>query len=358
MTTIVAASSTSIPYSTTITGAGISLFNRGPVTSLFTPPASCLSTLTYGGGALYFGHNGDAYYDPACYPSPSSNLASQSSSWNLYFYSPAQCPSGWNSQLVTNTYSTSTTVLSFDSDNTVVLCCPPGYTSLTSYSHSCASNVFGISVTTLYYKSPSSIGPGFWTSTSPSSPFPTILGGPSGGVVPIYGDGILAVWKSSDAVVFTAGSSPTTSSTSQTPSTTAPGNGTSGTPPGASHTSSGLSTGAKIGIGIGIPALVLILAALGFFIYRRRVKKQPVRTDAGEMSIPVYRPELSGQPKDGTFIPQQYPQGPTYHSTSPINSQPHQLGLGIPADGQRYSDVPTYQAYSPVRQEHHELPQQ
>jgi len=360
MATTGAVSSTTTPYSTTITGAGISLFNRGPVTSLFIPPTSCLSTLTYGGDALYFGHNGAEYFDPACYPSPSANLASQSSSWNLYFYSPAQCPSGWNSQLVTYTYSTSTTVLSFDNDATVVLCCPPGYTSLSSYSHSCASSVFGISVSTFYYKSPSSIGAGFWTSTAPSSPFPTILGGPSGTVVPIYGDGMLVVWKSTDAAAFTTGPAATASGTaSGTPSTTASTNGTSATCPAVCHTSSKLSTGAKVGLGIGIPGLVILLALAGFIIYSRRWKKQPTPTDPGEMNVPVYRPELSGLPKDGPFNPQVYSQGPTHHSTSPVHSQPYQLpGSRLPPDGQRYSDAPTSQSYSPGRQEHHELPQQ
>jgi hypothetical protein len=63
--------------------ASISSFNRGPVTSIFNPPASCLSTLTWA-NAMYFGYGGpDNYPDTACYPS--STLPGGPNAWELYY---------------------------------------------------------------------------------------------------------------------------------------------------------------------------------------------------------------------------------------------------------------------------------
>jgi hypothetical protein len=64
--------------------ASISLFNRGPITSVFNPPASCVSTGTWGGGAsLYFGHWVGFYYDSACYPSSTTDRVD--AAWGQYF---------------------------------------------------------------------------------------------------------------------------------------------------------------------------------------------------------------------------------------------------------------------------------
>jgi hypothetical protein len=57
-------------------------FNRGPVISIFTPPASCLSTLTLR-SSMYFGHQFGDYYDTACFPSSTLNLGV--SAWDLYY---------------------------------------------------------------------------------------------------------------------------------------------------------------------------------------------------------------------------------------------------------------------------------
>lgn len=50
----------------------IKAWNRGPITKLSTPPASCTATLTTQqpgqGSKLFFGHYNDAYLDTACYP--------------------------------------------------------------------------------------------------------------------------------------------------------------------------------------------------------------------------------------------------------------------------------------------------
>jgi hypothetical protein len=73
--------------SSIITDIGsVSAFNRGPLISVFTPAATCLSTLTFISD-MYFGHRG-AYFDPACFPtslSSSQTQQSKSDTWALYY---------------------------------------------------------------------------------------------------------------------------------------------------------------------------------------------------------------------------------------------------------------------------------
>jgi hypothetical protein len=52
------------------------------VISTFTPPASCLSTLTWE-GSMYFGHEGTGYVDTACYPG--STLTAGPDAWDIYY---------------------------------------------------------------------------------------------------------------------------------------------------------------------------------------------------------------------------------------------------------------------------------
>ena len=80
--------SSSFNMSTTITDpAVISSYNRGPLTTTFTPPSTCLSTMTYFGGSMYFGHAGNLFYDSACYPSSisSSVTGHTNGNWNQYY---------------------------------------------------------------------------------------------------------------------------------------------------------------------------------------------------------------------------------------------------------------------------------
>ncbi|KAH6684193.1 hypothetical protein B0J14DRAFT_646101 [Halenospora varia] len=72
-------SASSISTTTISASSSIASFNRGPVTAQFTPPKSCLSTLTFGTD-MYFGHSGYAYdgSDHQCrsaFTSTTSNLA-------------------------------------------------------------------------------------------------------------------------------------------------------------------------------------------------------------------------------------------------------------------------------------------
>jgi hypothetical protein len=126
---------------TTLTDqSSIAAFNRGPVISMFTPPASCLSTLTLD-GSMYFGHESSGYYDTACFPTSTLNLGP--TAWDLYYCeyhpypgvcqtdffedSPAQCPLGWyQATQFTGSFvgADTSTTLSLGPSTTAVLCCP------------------------------------------------------------------------------------------------------------------------------------------------------------------------------------------------------------------------------------------
>jgi uncharacterized protein HemX len=86
------------------------------------------------------------------------------------------------------------------------------------------------------------------------------------------------MWQSKDAEILARASAitPTTQQSIETttPETTKPSNTSEST--GISPPSDGLSTGAKIGVSVGIPFVVIIGLALGFFFWKRRRTRQTV----------------------------------------------------------------------------------
>ena len=84
----------------------------------------------------------------------------------------------------------------------------------------------------------------------------------------LYGPLVQLVYKATD--MPPAGGTTSTAGTT----TSVPGSAVSSNPSlDASDDSGGLSNGAKIGIGVGVPIGVLLLAALAFFLFRRRRKQ-------------------------------------------------------------------------------------
>jgi hypothetical protein len=142
--------STSTSTITTVTDqSAISGYNRGPLTTVFAPPTSCLATLTLPTGSslgLYFGHNAYSYIDESCYPlgTLSSQSLEPSASWDVYycknyiiplnllvFYvdvqidSPGLCPSGWTTAiLMTSLYPGYAAFISLGLGTTAAVCCP------------------------------------------------------------------------------------------------------------------------------------------------------------------------------------------------------------------------------------------
>ncbi|KAJ5698639.1 hypothetical protein N7462_000644 [Penicillium macrosclerotiorum] len=196
--------------------------NAGPLTTVFTPPASCLSTqtaVTYGRPYLLVGCEGP--YGNECCP--------DNWKWDRYF-SPGQCPSG---------YKTCTLPTSTQRSETTAICCPSGFDcggkdtcskTFNSYSTitytdptlSVVTSVYGITATPIQIR--------FRASQSDLVPIPT------------------------DSLALPEDHS--------------------------------LSKKEKIGIGIGVPAAVVLLSFVAFYglrYYRRtRAGKTPIQEPLGD----------------------------------------------------------------------------
>ncbi|KAH8800410.1 hypothetical protein F5884DRAFT_758017 [Xylogone sp. PMI_703] len=272
----------------------ITRYNRGPVTAVFTPPASCLSTFTTI-VSMYFGHQDvTAYYDPACYPSS----ISAGSEWNLYYYSPAQCPQGWTG---VTTFTGSFTGDTLD----ISLLFPWDPTPLQFFvahrNQSIRSLTFS-AFSNYACRDYSHLDFGVWT--------------PDTSTWTIFGDGIPVWWQNSDLALFSAAASTASSIVTTTGTTT----GTNSQPTSSSTNtvtstptpspSSGLSSGAKIGIGIGVPLAAIAIGCIGFACYirrRRRNKVVPPELHDNAMKDVSGSPELPEE-----FVHEMYtePQGP------------------------------------------------
>lgn len=69
----------------------------------------------------------------------------------------------------------------------------------------------------------------------------------------------------------------------------------------STHQSSGLSTGAKIGLGVAIPLGVILLAVLAIIIFRRRRARQASNTKSTKPTLSGEKPELHGSAYDPTI---------------------------------------------------------
>ncbi|KAK7183378.1 hypothetical protein DPSP01_000491 [Paraphaeosphaeria sporulosa] len=262
--------------------------NRGPITTLFDYPTSCLATPTLAPkqATFYFAHQGqDNYFDPSCFPRGTikpENL--QSAHWGLYYYSPAICPKGWNQvRTYARTLPGFTEDISIGQGTSVALCCPSGYTSVSpaGHGHKCSSAFSQDQVVTYIF--PTMKGPGDWdvpvsTKTHAAPANPSI----------VYGDGVVVMWQKTDEAVLAAAAQET--STSQTGSNTST---STASPPTSPPAAGGLSTGTKAGIGVGVAILALVALMIGWLFLRRRKKHSeslhevpaPRELDAGRSNV-------------------------------------------------------------------------
>jgi hypothetical protein len=105
--------------------------NLGPVTSLWTPPASCyLTTTSYNGSLYIYDHfTGSIVSSISCNPPIPWMPTIMSTAvefygpatWTSRYYSPAVCPSGWSTA---RDLSPSWQTAAGDSANKAFLCCP------------------------------------------------------------------------------------------------------------------------------------------------------------------------------------------------------------------------------------------
>src|SRR4051812_49328192 len=78
------------------------LASNGPLTTLWAPPPSCLSTTTCYNSSFYLGYQSALGADLSCYPpaqtAPAGNANTTKSAVNaitIQYYSLGICPSGW-----------------------------------------------------------------------------------------------------------------------------------------------------------------------------------------------------------------------------------------------------------------------
>ncbi|KAJ9489921.1 hypothetical protein VN97_g3359 [Penicillium thymicola] len=278
------------------------------MSSIFTAPASCSSSWTYEPRAANNVLNGlllqnavaNDNADPACFPSGYSQYGRIRPT---IAYSPGYCPGGYTSA-----------DLVIHSPATTAICCPSDFSYIEEPRDS--TTTFGGCVSE-FPSSSSTI-----VTVRQVSQESTQVNGP----VTMWAQPIQIELQASDKSLFvsatttsdttTSDSSPQTGPASPNPATPKPANPAA---PGTGTESSGLSTGARIGVGVGVGAAgLIIIAALAFWLFRRRQNKgQKSLQDASSLggSHPEAS-ELGGSSKFGA--------NPSYKG--PGHGTPSELG--------------------------------
>ncbi|KAI9745287.1 MAG: hypothetical protein M1818_001567 [Claussenomyces sp. TS43310] len=255
----------------------LSSWNRGPLTTVFTPPSSCLSQLTLTVDENYIttifqGHDG--WGDAACYP-PTRTGTPNWEGWGAYYYSPGICPEGY---VTACTQTTSQAGLNFSlpTSTHAAICCPSGY-ACAGTGHQCQTEISYNQILTGVWSVPDDID--YYTlddgySTTYHSLQNLTMDFATTGVA----DGIPVFWRDVDVSLFPA--TTTTAATGTTPapttgitrtSTASPKSTVSSTPP------TGLSTGGKVAIATVIPVVAVAALLWIFFWIRRRKQRLPHR---------------------------------------------------------------------------------
>ncbi|KAH7393817.1 hypothetical protein DE146DRAFT_633768 [Phaeosphaeria sp. MPI-PUGE-AT-0046c] len=301
--------------------ADIASYNRGPITSLLSLPASCTRTLTYNQEQVYFGHYHEPY-DEACIAlgTLKASEIAPATMWGEYYYSPAICPMGWtvaatfrSSFLFTRlgTGVPSAYHLPLGPDTSAALCCPSyvnrGYPAWgRSDDHVCASSITrGQSIK---FIAPSLAGL-IYNAGSPMTTTAT-------GLTLVKGDGIPIWWQSTDTEMLSSVAAATSTSWNEYKS------GHSIEIPVV-----GLSIGAKTGIGIGVSALVIASLLLTFFLLRKRWNRTNV-------NIAVQRAEVDASKLNPLALSQELDDSSRYEMPQAIpeiagaRGPVHELGGG------------------------------
>ncbi|KAJ5263453.1 hypothetical protein N7478_011058 [Penicillium angulare] len=266
--------------------------NFGPLTTTFTPPSDCFteqwlqhnvnSTLLAWGPTC---NAGKIAFASSCYPSGWQRAKDNDSNLNYKAFSPGLvCPSGFTPTFSashikeTKSFLLSAYVTSLGTNDVATVCCPSGYD---FGGDLCRSNALVLSARPIITVSDSKCA----TKTAPDY----------NGVIGAHGKtGAAALEAAPVILIRNTISDPLPFSTSSS----TPGSG-----------SAGLSTGAKIAIGVCIPVAVLIAAAVVFIIWHRR-RRQRVRNSGPDIPLQntsspsvdpfLGKPELDGSAVGGT----------------------------------------------------------
>ncbi|KAH8678453.1 hypothetical protein BX600DRAFT_507398 [Xylariales sp. PMI_506] len=285
----------------------------GPLTTTFTPPASC--TIAWFGGVT----SGTAQAwvaqdchpvtdyvnedDLACWPTPTSGAYTPSTSPRVWangwgFYSPGLiCPSGYSSACSATAAGTSDFSMQFPltAGETAIGCCPSGYgCSYTADSQTCVATV-----------TTGTLAIGSCSGSQDSIAFQGSI--PDAYVVGESTETITAVlmsaplfqlnFQASDLSTATSGSSGVNGATATVTVVSEPTQAAT-----ANSGSTSLSTGAQIGIGvsIGVVGLGAIGALIGCLLSRYRKKRLEQEADNEEIGA-------SQPPPAWTQVPQKPP---------------------------------------------------
>ncbi|PGH01735.1 hypothetical protein GX51_05051 [Blastomyces parvus] len=228
-----------------------------PLTTVFTPPASCSSSWTFEPsgannvpeGLLLQNAAESNNADPACFPSGFNKFGRKTAET---VYSPGYCPMGYTSA-----------DLDVERSVTTAVCCLSDYDYMTALMENggaiyagCTRQFTGTTIVTVREKDVDS-------STQVTGP------------ITMWAQPITIQLHSSDSSLFITPSTTTSSSpTAAQPSSTAPtvSETGSGAPTSAPQSeSSGFSKGAGIGVGVGVGVGgVAIFAAIALWLWRRR----------------------------------------------------------------------------------------
>ncbi|KAL2042323.1 hypothetical protein N7G274_004812 [Stereocaulon virgatum] len=272
-----------------------------PLTTIFTPPPSCLSVITYDGTSFW--QNGIGLTgDPNCYPASFDYIG-------YSYYTPGLCPYQW------------TSVGEFGhSSGLDAACCPSSYFLYTTIGRGTLNNACASLIST-------DLTNVFQASTKVEGPIPIShqLKTISQAEIPatsktVWADVIEVQWQSSNTKVISlmASTALAAASSSSSSSSAAPASRASGIPVPTStdnssniSSNSGLSAGAKAGIGVAVVLGVLALAAAAFFLIRyrkrRRADQYQENYTASDHNQPEYY-ELA-QKEAGQAVPEDMDRG-------------------------------------------------
>ncbi|RFU26333.1 hypothetical protein B7463_g10006, partial [Scytalidium lignicola] len=253
----------SSPNFSTSTKAVPTISSAGPLTTTFTPAASCTHDFYTNVQSNYYSIGGQS--PSQCFPSGWASMSQ--------YFSPGVCPDGYTQACYDWSASGTNT-------ETRATCCPTGYECYTLQ----AFNFPGQACVSLFAHEAT-------TTVTDGIALTTMVATLHTKTEAVNGYGVSIRYNAQDFVssTSTSTSSSSTSSTSNSSTSSTSSSNTSSTSspqPGAatsslsvpaspsSSSSSGLSTGAKAGVGIGVGAAVLIaLFALVLFILKKRKAK-------------------------------------------------------------------------------------
>lgn len=253
--------------------------SRPSLTTIFTPPSSCSSIITWNGNLFWQGGILQTN-DPNCFPASFSEIFDG-------YYTPGICPQGWTSA----GSLTGTGALVFNTAESNAMCCPSGYSMVAgepvpgNNGDFCASHLTG-TLTNVFSTTALLEGP------IPETPSLTTLNADTLASPYAWQDVIQVRWQSTDTEILSLMATVSAAATmsSSPKSTPALASATSSAPSfqssesGSAGSSSSLSTGASIGIGIGVAVAAMIL--IGFLILMVKRKWGKKREVAAAESTP------------------------------------------------------------------------